>query len=80
MERNYFCLDMATRNQQIIRPFETSVFTGLFTRKNNRLFHFRNKEIHSIENQHFILDVGFFLFYKPINKILKYEKGFNFYY
>jgi len=71
VERNYFCLDMATLNQQIIRPFETSVNTESFTRKNNRLFHFRNKEFHSIENQHFILDVGFFLFLQTDQQNLK---------
>jgi uncharacterized membrane protein (UPF0182 family) len=71
MERSYFCSDMATRNQQIIRPFAISVITGLFNRKNNRLFHFRNKEIHSIENQHFILDVGFFLFLQTDQQNLK---------
>jgi hypothetical protein len=71
MERSYFCLDMATRNQQIIRPFDTSATTRIFARKNNRLFHFRNKEIHSIENQHFILDVGFFLFLQTDQQNLK---------
>ena len=71
MERSYFCFDMSSRNQQIIRPFEISVITGLFNRKNNRLLHFRNKEIHSIENQHFILDVGFFLFLQTDQQNLK---------